>query len=104
MANKKNLDELLDELQEKLGSLYAGMHELDDGQKRKREETIVRGLAKVREYLGPDCMKAVQEKLNELEPKVRITQPRQLDSFDPVPSVDDRELERYYILKKLLDS
>jgi hypothetical protein len=104
MANKKNLDELLDELQDKVGSLYGGMHELDDEGKKRREENIMQGLAKVREYLGPEGMKKVEEEVNELEPKVQVIQPRQLGSFEPVPDVKMSDLERYHILKKLLNS
>ena|SRR5260221_14534403 len=98
----KPVSQLLDELQEKVGSLYAGMHGLDDAGKQKREKTIQDGLTRVREHIGPEGMKEAEQQLKDLEPKVRVVQPRELNSNEPVPDISERELGRYYLLKKLL--
>ncbi len=100
----KSLDQMLDELQEKVGGLFAAMHELDDEGKKKRTEFINSRLAIIREQLGPERMKEVERKLQELEPKIRVVQPRQLDSNAPVRDVDAHDLERYYLLKQLINS
>lgn len=98
----KTLDQMLDELQEKVGSMYTGIHDLDDEGKKRREKQITDGLAVVRKWLGPDRMNEVEQRLNELEPKVRVVQPRQMNSNESVRDVDAHDLERYYLLKKLL--
>jgi hypothetical protein len=100
----KTVNQLLDELQEAVGTRYIRMHSLSSEEKAKDEEFINSRMAKAREMLGPERMKEVEKLFRELEPKIQVIQPKQLNPTEPPRDIDGHELERYYVLKKLLFS
>jgi hypothetical protein len=98
----KTLDQQLDELQETLANLYAGIHELDDEGKKKRQASIERILESQRKKFNPDEIKNIEEHLKNLEPHSKLIGNRDKNSDELVPDVNMRLHERYKILKMLL--
>jgi hypothetical protein len=104
-GNKKNLDAIIEELEQKIeiADDDTFVLRLDKTQKLKLEQIIMRELPKLKERLGPRALKEIEAELKELEPRAETRQVRKEGSIESIsgPTVRTSDRKRYLILREL---